>query len=81
MISGDLRCDDARERTIAMISDRELWACANHYVSQHGDDAPIVAGNRADELLAQGDLDGFRTFLSNVRRIEVLLEGRTGRLN
>jgi hypothetical protein len=64
-----------------MIAEWELWACANHYVGQHGDDAPIIAAMRADELLAQGDLDGFRTFLSIVRRIEVLLEEPTGRLN
>jgi protein-arginine kinase activator protein McsA len=81
MTTGDRQCDDACERTMAMITDRELWGCANHYVSQHGDDAPIIAAMRADELLAQGDLDCSRTFQSIVRRIKLLLEGPTGRLN
>ena len=37
-----------------MLSNWELWACANHYLKQHGEDAPIAAAMRADELLAEG---------------------------
>ena len=64
-----------------MITQWELWACANHYIREHGDDAPIVAAMRADELLAEGDLDGSRTFQSIVRRINQLLEGSSGKAN
>lgn len=59
-----------------MISEWELWACANHYVARHGADAPIIAAMRADELLAEGDLGGARTFQAIVRRIEQLLDER-----
>jgi hypothetical protein len=64
-----------------MITEWELWACAHHYIREHGEDAPIIAAMRADELLADGDLDGFRTFQSIVRRISQLLDGPDGALN
>jgi hypothetical protein len=64
-----------------MITEWELWACAHHYIREHGEDAPIIAAMRADELLAAGDLDGFRTFQSIVRRIGQLLDGPGGALN
>ena len=56
-----------------MVSDWELWACANHFVSKHAEDAAIVAAMRADELLAEGDMEGARTFQAIVRRINELL--------
>ena len=64
-----------------MITEWELWACANHYVREHQADAPIVAAMRADELLAQGDMDGARNFQAIVRRINQLLETPTGLLH
>lgn len=48
---------------------------------QHGDDAPIMAAMRADELLAERDLEGSRSFQSIVRRINHLLEAPSGALN
>lgn len=56
-----------------MISEWELWACANHFVTRHGEDAGIVAAMRADELLTAGDLDGAKTMRAIVRRIDQLL--------
>jgi hypothetical protein len=38
------------------------------------DDAPIHAAMRADELLAEGDLEGAKTFQAIARRINQLLE-------
>ena len=76
-ITGVRACDAA----LPMITEWELWSCANHYIRQHGEDAPIVAAMRADELLAQGDLEGSRTFQSIVRRINQLLEAPSGALN
>ena len=64
-----------------MITEWELWACANHYIREHGEDAPVIAAMRADELLAEGDLEGSRTFQSIVRRINQLLEGPRGAVN
>jgi hypothetical protein len=64
-----------------MITEWELWACAHHYILEHGEDAPIIAAMQADELLADGDLDGFRTFQSILRRIGQLQGGPNGALN
>jgi hypothetical protein len=64
-----------------MITDWELWACANHYIREHGEDAAIVAAMRADELLAEGDMAGSRTFEAIVRRINELMEEPVGRVH
>jgi len=60
------------------ISEWELWACAQHYIRNHGADAPILAAMRADELLDQGDMAGARAFQQIVIRIEQLLETPEG---
>jgi hypothetical protein len=39
-------------------SDLDIWRTANIIVQSHGDDAAIFAAQRADELLAKGDLEG-----------------------
>ena len=64
-----------------MLSDWELWACANHYVKQHGEDAPILAAFRADELMEKGELDGAANFREIVRRINDLLAKPDGPLH
>ena len=56
------------------MTDWELWACAQHYVKKHQDDASIIAAMRADELMADGDLDGAKAFRGIVRRINELLD-------
>ena len=56
-----------------MLTEWELWACANELVRQHGFDAPIQAAMRADELLENGDLDGARHWRLIVHRINELL--------
>lgn len=55
-----------------MIDDREIWACANLLLQQHGENAWFVVAQRADELLAQGELEGQRTFLRILARIRAL---------
>lgn len=58
-----------------MIEDREIWACANTLLKRHGTDAWFVAAQRADELLANGDMEGNRTFvriLDRIRQLEAL---------
>jgi hypothetical protein len=62
-----------------LLTDWELWACANHYVTTHGEDAPIIAALRADELLADGDLDGVDNFHAIIRRIHAMLGKGQGR--
>lgn len=43
---------------IAMLCDWELWACAQHYVSEHGEDAGLAAAMRCDQLLDACDYEG-----------------------
>jgi hypothetical protein len=64
-----------------MLSDRKLWACANHFVTKPQGDAPIIAAMRADELLAEGDLEGVKCFNAIIRRINELLSEPTGAPN
>ena len=42
-----------------MIPDLDICRSANVLVKQHGQDAPIEAAMRADELLDKGDLEGY----------------------
>lgn len=58
-----------------MIEDREIWACANELIKQHGDVAWYVAAQRADELLAGGEMDGhqvFKRILDRIKQLETI---------
>jgi hypothetical protein len=41
-----------------MIPDLDIYRAAKLLVDQHGEDAPIRAAERADELLQGGDVGG-----------------------
>ena len=41
-----------------MIPDLDIWRAASVPIDQHGDESPIHAAMRVDELLDKGDLDG-----------------------
>jgi len=41
-----------------MLDEPDIWHAANLLLKHHGDDAPLVAAQRADEMLAQGDIVG-----------------------
>jgi hypothetical protein len=56
-----------------VLTEWELWACANECIRQHAFDAPIHAAMRADELLESGDRDGARNWRLIVHRINLLL--------
>lgn len=43
-----------------MTEEVDIWRAAHLLVKRHGADAEIAAAQRADELLAQGDVDGQR---------------------
>ncbi len=42
----------------AMTADLEIYLLAAEFIKQHGNDAPIHAAMRADELLDADDLQG-----------------------
>lgn len=59
-----------------MPSDRDIWIAANQYLKQHGENAALEAGIRADGLLAEGDIDGQRAFLRIIDAINWLQDER-----
>ncbi len=55
-----------------MIPDLDIYRSANVLVKRHGQDAPIQAAMRADELLEAGDLDGYAVWKRVLRAVEEL---------
>jgi hypothetical protein len=51
----------------------DIWRAARLLVDRHGDEAPIHAAMRADELMADGDMDGRRIWLRIKNAIDELL--------
>jgi hypothetical protein len=45
-----------------VVSDVDIWRAANILIKSHAEDAALVAAQRADELLAEGDVEGERVF-------------------
>ena len=56
-----------------LIADLDIYRSANELIKQYGDDAPIRAAMRADELLKTGDMDGRAVWLRIVKVIDELL--------
>ena len=56
-----------------MTSDLDVYRAANELLKQHGDEAPIHAVMRADEMLAKGDLDGQATWKRILQAVDELL--------
>ena len=54
-----------------MISDREIWQTAGVMVKRYGEEAATEAKSRADELLDEGDAEGYAIW----RRIMEAVEG------
>ena len=46
-----------------MTSNLDIYRAANLLLKQHGDEAPIHAAMRADDLLNAGDLEGWAVWL------------------
>ena len=42
-----------------MTSDLDIFRSANELIEQHGEDAPIHAAMRADELMEAGDMESY----------------------
>ena len=61
-----------------MILDLDIFRSANLLVKQHGQDAPIHAAMRADEMLEAGDLDGLAVWKRILRAVEELRNREAG---
>jgi hypothetical protein len=44
------------------VIDLDIQRAANLLLKRHSEDAPIMAAQRADELLASGDLEGVQVW-------------------
>ncbi len=53
-----------------MLSDLEIYRAAHATISRYGDDAGLHAAQRADELMAAGDMEGRRVW----QRIEEAID-------
>ena len=60
-----------------MTSNIDIYQTANELIKQHGDDAPIHAAMRADELLDAGDMDGQAVLRQILAAIEEMLSEET----
>jgi hypothetical protein len=55
-----------------MISDREIWQAAGAMVKRFGDDAARKAESRANELLVEGDAEGYAILRRIMEAVEQL---------
>jgi hypothetical protein len=56
-----------------VIPDLDILRAAQLLVKRYSADAPVVAAQRADELLDRGDFDGVAVWKSITRAVEELL--------
>jgi hypothetical protein len=56
-----------------MTSNLDIFTSANELIKQHGEDAPIHAAMRHDELLEAGDMDGVAAWKRILKAIDELL--------
>ena len=64
--------------TGVMADDIDIYRAAKLVVDQHGDEAPIHAAMRADELFEAGDMEGCATWKRILGAIDVLRRRRSG---
>lgn len=56
-----------------MLTDRELWACANQVVQIHGDKSPLFIAEQIGALALAGDDEGIDTWKAIAQRLASLL--------
>ena len=57
----------------AITEEIDIWRSAKLLIDNPGDEAPIHAAMRADELMAAGDMDGYAAWKRNVGAVDDLL--------
>ena len=55
-----------------MLSEWELWACANRVLQSHGEGAALHAAEQIGALVLEGDAAGVRTWQAIAERIAQL---------
>lgn len=69
----DPEAEEFFEDKAGELTERDVWISAQLLVKRHGADATIFAAVRADELLAAGELEGYRAFKRILRAVDELL--------
>ena len=59
-----------------MITDPDMYRSANVLIRDHGEEATLEAGMRADAMLEHGDLDGYAVWKRIVKTVDELLAER-----
>lgn len=62
-----------------MLTDWEIWACAQQVIKQHGAKAPRYVATRIAKLAVMNDHDGIETWKAIAARVDQLMDYRTGR--
>jgi len=57
-------------------SDPDIYRAAKLLIDRHGENAPLRAAERADQLLEAGDMMGAATWRRMLKAIEELARGR-----
>jgi hypothetical protein len=55
-----------------MVEETDIWRTANRLLAEYGEKAPVIAAQRAQALLARGDMDHHRMWRRVFRAIEEL---------
>ncbi len=55
-----------------LVDDLDIYRSANELIKQHGDEALVHATMRADELAADGEMEGRAVWLRVVKAVEEL---------
>ena len=61
-----------------MTSDLDIYRAANVLIQKHGEDAPIHAAMRADEMLEAGGMDGKTAWVCILKAVEELRQREPG---
>jgi len=56
-----------------MLSDRELWGCANQVLQVHGEKSPLYIAEQIGALALSGDLEGIETWKAVAQRLAGLV--------
>jgi len=59
-----------------VIEEIDVWRAARTLVDQYGDDAPVHAAMRVDDMLERGDLEGRRVWKRILVAVKDLLRER-----
>jgi hypothetical protein len=59
--------------TFSSLSNRELWACANEVIRQHGAEAPRFVAERIGALALAGDKAGVSTWKAIAAKMDALI--------